>query len=296
MPNGGGAIQARAFLATWFGREGEQLRGGFEGALPDLSHLRGVQWQVEKCPESGRLHVQAYLEFSKPTRPSSIQAHLPGIHLERRRGSAEQARDYCSKEESRVEGPYLWGTFDVKPGKRNDLLAVKERLDAGVDEVTLSEEFFGEWCRHHKAFKRYSEMRLSPRQWKTQVHIRWGVPGSGKTSGVYRLHDASTVYPWPRTHGDAIWADGYSPNLHDVVLLDDFYGWLPLNFMLLLMDEHPMQVQVKGGFLPFRAKELYITSNRSWDQWYDWFKFNDMKGAFERRINSIEFFDKVHIP
>jgi len=39
----------------------------------------------------------------------------------RQRGSAEQARDYCQKAETRVEGPWTHGDFAVEQGRRTDL-------------------------------------------------------------------------------------------------------------------------------------------------------------------------------
>jgi len=76
------------------------------------------------------------------------------------------------------------------------------------------------------------------------------------------------------------------------VVIDDFYGWLPLNFMLQLMDRYPMQVPVKGGYVNWAPRFIYITSNKHYVHWYKWLEHgNDMLRAFERRIDKLVHFD-----
>jgi len=87
-------------------------------------------YQRERCPESGRHHLQCYMECVGQQTYARIQS-IPGFagcHIEPRRGSQEDNIKYCSKEDSRVEGPFVFGVpkaqgmfhyffFDVRGGR-----------------------------------------------------------------------------------------------------------------------------------------------------------------------------------
>ncbi len=57
-------------------------------------NLRWLNGQIERSPETGQLHIQAYSEWTTSYRRNEIP--LPG-HKEGRKGSREDARDYCRK-------------------------------------------------------------------------------------------------------------------------------------------------------------------------------------------------------
>lgn len=65
--------------------------------------------QVEMAPETNKKHVQGYIELDKPRRLGAFKklAHWRSAHLEPRRGTATEARAYCMKEESRIQGSLL---------------------------------------------------------------------------------------------------------------------------------------------------------------------------------------------
>lgn len=149
--------------------------------------------------------------------------------------------------------------------------------------MEIAEEFFGDWCRHYKAFKRYKSLKVAVRDWPTEMHILWGEPGTGKTRSVWEK--GLTVFPMPQPQGSSIWFDGYEGQ--DILLLDDYYGWLPLHLILKLGDRYPLRVPIKGGMVDFTSKYLYITSNKPWEEWYKWSELgNSLQGAFRRRIVS----------
>lgn len=75
---------------------------------------RGVKycrWQVEVGGE-GVEHIQGYMELSQGQTMVWVHKNLPGMErssLQERAGSAAQADAYCSKSESRVDGPWSFG-------------------------------------------------------------------------------------------------------------------------------------------------------------------------------------------
>ena len=60
---------------------------------PNLSYAVG---QIERCPTTGRLHIQAYTEWKRSLRMSEVYKVCPG-NLDYRKGTREDARDYCRK-------------------------------------------------------------------------------------------------------------------------------------------------------------------------------------------------------
>jgi hypothetical protein len=259
--------------------------------------VRYACWQDEVCPESGREHVQAYIELRNPDRFTGIKRKFgDDSHVERRQGSREQARDYCRKAETRKEGvePFEFGEWKINPGKRNDLEAIREKLDAGEDESAIADEHFGEWCRYRKAFSAYRNLKRERRNWQMEVFVYWGDPGTGKTRKVYASEKFEDIYELSGTNvtGGAIWFDGYCGE--PVLLIDDFYGWIKLSFLLRLLDRYPLRLPIKGGFSECGFRRVYITSNKHMDEWYDWCKFGErMKGALERRITTTTKFTDI---
>lgn len=72
----------------------------------DLLYLRSLVpseqatyscWGMETAPSTGTRHLQGYIELPNRLRIAGLRKLLPGCHIEARRGSAEQARNYCSK-------------------------------------------------------------------------------------------------------------------------------------------------------------------------------------------------------
>lgn len=112
-------------------------------------------WQLEKVDTP---HLQGYVELEIGKRLSAMRKILPTAHWEPRRGTQLAAINYCTKSETRIEGPFYLGR-PKEQGKRNDLLAVKRKIDAGYSEVEVADEFFEIWCANHKALRAYKKAK-----------------------------------------------------------------------------------------------------------------------------------------
>lgn len=95
----------------------------------------------EEVGLSGTHHLQGYIETAKPMRYTTLVNLLdwdPG-HWSVAKGTATENIAYCSKEDSRVGGPFRVGdpAPDNKQGARNDLAMVQEAIHAGATDFEL---------------------------------------------------------------------------------------------------------------------------------------------------------------
>jgi len=104
-------------LNNYTPEELESIRGLSEGGL-----LKYLVYQLE-IGESGTPHIQGYAYARDAKSLTAWKSLLSGrAHVERARGTPEQCRDYCTKEDSRQEGsvPFIWGVIPEQ-GKRTDI-------------------------------------------------------------------------------------------------------------------------------------------------------------------------------
>jgi len=223
---------------------------------------------------AGTRHFQGYCWFKLPMTLAGCKKLLPGAHWERCVGTHEQNVAYCSKE-PRLAGPFIRGEPPAQ-GLRSDLLAVKAAVDSGATDLKLWTDYFGTMARYSRAIHEYRRVMSSPRDFLTTCSVFWGPTGTGKSRKARELYPQA--YWKPRNS----WFDGYSDQ--ETVILDDFYGWLPWDLLLRMIDRYPLLVDIKGGMVNFRPKHIVITSNKHPRDWYhsidDW-------APLERRITTI---------
>lgn len=239
-------------------------------------------YQLEKG-EEGTLHYQGYVMWKSPKRLSALKKLSKEAHWEPRRGSHTQARDYCSKEDTRVEGPW---TFGVEPeqGKRTDLDDVKEAIDSGASMKEIAQAHFGHFIKYERGFRSYKNTLATPRDFKTEVIVCYGPTGTGKS--MYCAALTKDPY-WYIPQKDGKWWDGYDGQ--EDVIIDEFYGQIMWSTMLRLLDRYPMQVETKGATVNFAPKRIFITSNKQPIEWYP--SLVEKFSTLGRRLDQI-----IHFP
>ena len=55
----------------------------------------------------------------------------------------------------------------------------------------------------------------------------------------------------------------------NLLIIDEFYGWLSWTEILRLCDRYPCQVETKGGSVQFVSKTLVFLSNQHLLEWYN---------------------------
>lgn len=115
----------------------------------------------EIAPTTGIPHLQGYCELSNVMRLNTLQHKFSGIHVEPRRGTQQQAIDYCKKGGDVIE----FGTPKQK-GRRNDVVALRQYFDRFMSEYIDSPE-----CNLVvlRILEKYKPFKGPVRTWKTKV-------------------------------------------------------------------------------------------------------------------------------
>jgi len=154
--------------------------------LPSVTY---AVWQLELAPATGTQHLQGYAEFDAPLRLAAVKRWLPTAHWEPRRGTRVQARDYCRKAESRVDGPWEYREWtEAGQGRRTDLEDAAECLQLhGIKRVAeLHPTSFIKFHRGLRALATELEQLPSdpgfiPRPWQQSVLDRLLLPPDDRT-------------------------------------------------------------------------------------------------------------------
>lgn len=250
-------------------------------AVKDLNYVY-LCFQYEKGKKQ-TLHIHAYVEFeSKNVTFKKLKKLLPRARIERRKGSQTEAINYCTKETTRVKGPYEYGT-KRKQGKRNDLHIVKRKLDKGCGMLQIAQSHFGTFIRYHKGLEKYMYLKATERTKRPKVTVIYGPTGTGKSHEAWEIATAASSCYYK---DNSKWWDGYF--CQEVVVWDDFEMSCinyDTNFLLKLLDKYPFQVQNKGGYVKFNSPHIIFTSNYPPDKWIT--NESIVKEAFLRRIETI---------
>jgi len=238
--------------------------------ISGIPHVRYCVGQLERAPTTDQMHIQGYIELSRPVSFKFLkeQSGLPTLHLESRKGTRAQARKYCMKEESRVAGPWETGKFDDGgQGTRSDLRSMYEAIKSkpSIADVELLENFTNSFLRYPHAVTTIRRITQAQDERKApEVRLWLGPPRCGKTSGCisYSKNLGRKVYI---KSPDQWWPDY---NGIDDIVLDDFYGWLPFHFLLRLLDKYQFIVNTKGSHASVNSATIHITSNKLPREWY----------------------------
>lgn len=251
--------------------------------------------------ESGTPHLQGYVVMKSPRAFNGVKKeYIAGIHWERRKGSHEQARDYCKKgEQSHAEwaefgakGPN-WGLNAVvteagdepKMGARTDLVQMRDMITSGtsVDEILMTNPMA--YHQYGRTLIKIEDIALRKkyRNFMTKGVWIWGPTGSGKSHYAYKgkhLYDPETTYTYPNDNG---WWDGYTGQ--HTVIINDFRGEIPYNELLQLVDEYPFHVRRRCREpAPFISKKVIITCSLPPESVYNKRNAKDSIAQLQRRF------------
>lgn len=261
--------------------------------------VRYFVWQFEIAPDTRRKHIQAYVETNKVMGFVGLKKlfNCPSMHIEGRKGTPEQAANYCKKAESRdpaAEGFHEWGTLSrAKQGARNDLANAVEVMKAGgVNRVAI--EMPTVYIRNHRGLHQLeyvlAQHENSTKKRNVTSLVFFGSPGTGKT---YLAHELCSKYNLsyyvlhpPSSRNQSVWFNGYQDQ--KVLIIDEMNGtWIAWQFLLQLLDNYPLQVQTKGGQVWAGWSLVILTSNAYWENWFQYYDGGMDKSALKRRLKHV---------
>lgn len=253
--------------------------------------LRYIICGAEVCPETGRHHWQGYAEVTRAMGIKGIKEVLGSndVHLEPRRGSQQQAIDYCRKldsgllDESGGKVLYEWGTparDGVRTGhSKNKNYSEMLQMSTYQEAVQKFRELepadylrFGpsvkrglmEHFRENKVFIRdassFNVPLISDDVLSKFAYVITGVSGAGKTA----FAKAHFKNPLVLSHIDDL--KRFSPVEHDGLIFDDmsFAHW-PVNACIHLLDmedDRSINCRHTCGIIPAWTKRIF-TSNKA---------------------------------
>lgn len=261
-----GSWTAKTIIFTKFGKD---IEDDPEGWLRNMS--KQCDWvfgQLECCPNTRRMHIQGMAYNKTPLR----WGWLKGDHNWKRTCfSPLKSIEYCSKSDTKVQGPWEFGerpTWNIK-GEKQKRLTNQEILNGDLIRM-VDEERLG-WRDYEKA-KKFKACFIADKtitKNKEIVHNmehEWivGPTGCGKTT--YARGQGPSYLK-----GKNKWWDNYKGQ--DNVIIEDFGKsdvWLG-DRLKEWADKWPFVAEVKNGQLDeIRPKKVMVTSNyRIEDLWED---------------------------
>ncbi len=231
-----------------------------------LQGTRGYLIFGRENSNSGTPHLQGYCHFPNALSRSRVLRELGGrAHLEQMRGTVAQAVKYCQKDGDVTE----FGSAPAQ-GQRTDLAAVRQLIEdqPEFNELSIAQSNFPQWVLHRRAFREYAQLlgrRSAASRPDPRIVIFWGESGTGKSRKA--ADDFPAAYWLTRPNCSTVWWDGYDGQ--NTVVIDEFYGWIPLGVVLSLCDRHPLMVRTQErGYVPCAATTVVFTSNVRYSQWW----------------------------
>lgn len=286
---------------------------------------RTIQWDASitylvaqlEVATTGQLHWQGYAESKQYYGIKKWQDMLraPTAHLERRNGTAEQAIQYCQKDDTRQHGPDTNFQYGTKPMEKKTMStglnspykkALQEQsYDQAINVIqeycprdyvlfnnqisnTLRKHFKPNWVRKTNLI--FNTPNLDINTMKRKAIVLIGPTGLGKTQ--YAIQHFQ--HPLLVSHIDDLKTLGRH---NDGIIFDDMnFGHWPPGACIHLTDlELPRSINVKYGtaLLPQETPRIFTTNQQFNELWSDKCSPEQLK-AIERRCEIIELWDKLY--
>lgn len=256
---------------------GEKLKEELWASEWAVNRIRRWVYQIEKGEEGGRLHAQLYIEFKDKARFSTIKNWLNEFdykdqkapHIEPPRSKSSVCYNYCSKEETRVEGPFKGGDWSnmAGQGRRTDLDEACEMIKEKRTLEEIADALPSTWAKYHKGLESLHTMAPPERVKERNITNRiirwiWGPSRVGKSTYSYSGYKWEEIY----CKNESQWWDGYNGRLHKAIVFNDYEprpGGIRFRDFVNIADKFPMIVQLKGRSTQLGMQDIIVTSNES---------------------------------
>lgn len=279
----------------------EQVKAAFESLQDKYEDFIGV-YQIEEG-QSGTdyIHIQGFLHFDNPHRGRAIQKVLTpttkNAHIDVPK-NRNAAANYARKEDTRVAGPYEFGSIDslisgeYKQGKaKRTYYEAKALIWQGWRYYNfLMDDSWLEWALKHKQWiydlrACYMEAKYSHLYRPVTCDYIFGPTGAGKSFSIFNLYKEADVFKVNLSSKNFPF-DGYDGQ--PIIWIEEFRGQLPFNFLLQILEGYPMLVDIKGSHQWAAWEKVVISSSKPLNKLY--FRSQEdesLDQAFRRFANGI---------
>lgn len=227
-----GLAQASKFAGLY------QDEGGNPSAYINEIRFGVMQREMSKDiqkPRSQRAHWQIFIQFTDRIGMKRLKDLFNNdtLHCEVRRGTPNEAKEYCEKADSRATpvleledgldedmepdpGPYSIGVWNPNgAGGRSDLYHFAGLIGDGKSNRELAKSCPGTYMRYSKNAETLRNALFdTPDREGIQTIVFWGAPGAGKSTAARSL---ATRLSWELgdkgryffKHSTGLWWDGY---------------------------------------------------------------------------------------
>lgn len=238
--------KARNWLCTLNNPDGIDL-----ASIHTITGAAYTVGQLEKG-ENGTPHLQFYQSFGTQIRLAHYKKILPAAHCEPAIG--DKAREYCQKEDTRVEGPWEYGVRPLCRNSKTDWEEIFLKAKRGrIEEIPADIR-----VRCYSQLKKIEKDHLVVQD---SDDLR-GVWIYGE-SGIGKSRRARELYPeaYPKLCNK--WWDGYQGQKY--VIMDDL---APEHKVLsqqlkIWSDRYGCILETKGGALTSSYEKFIVTSQYS---------------------------------
>lgn len=251
-------------------------------------------FQIERGGNCETTHIQGFITFKTPMTWSTFKNNFPCSHFNKCISNNKNCRDYCSKAETRVDGPFEDGEF-TDQGSRTDIKEFLDMVKVGVDDDELQRLFPSLYLREFNKLEKirnksiFKEFKTKYR--KVEVIYLYGPPRTGKTSYVESQHGYGNFYTVSSYDRGPF--DNY--NGEKIIVFDEYESQIKISQMNMLIDGHPVQLPCRFENKWACYDKIYIISNSPLDEQYssDFIK-PVQREAFKSRITKVIRIDKQH--
>lgn len=251
---------------------------------PTVNLPKGVRYAIygeEICPSSGKTHWQSYVELESPCRATQIKKLYNDntVHIEARRGTRDQAKEYCMKDKKYEEhGKWIKGQ-----GHRTDLETIVEQMKEGkpLSEIMMDEPTL--YCKYRNGLKDIAgnvTKTITKEFRKIEVELICGPTGVGKTRKA--VESSPNYY---KIEGSNLqWFQDYE--LEKTLIIDEYNNDVGVTKMLNILDGYQLRLPVKGGHTYANWTKVIITTNLRPEELHSNAK-QEHRAALFRRITTI---------
>lgn len=260
-----------------------QLTINEENVVGDvLQYLRSLKPNYmigckEKAPTTGHVHFHIYVQFQRSKRLSIKK--LKGAHVEACRGSPQQNIEYIKK-----DGNIIVEEGEAKKKGGRTIEDVKKMSDEERAQLPIQLYNIVEKIKAQESNK----MKVSE-IYKPEIKVHWyhGESGSGKTR--YAMKEIGEREFNMVKYEQGFW-HGVSEDT-EVALYDDFRdSHMKPTELINFIDYYIHPMNVKGGSVKNKYKEIYITSIQDPEKIYNNMP-EEYKKQWIRRLKEIIKFE-----